>query len=584
MDHVFISYSHDDSAFAAEVKRQLESTGMLHIWLDGTSIPPGEKWSAKIEEAIRNAYAVLLIVSPSSARSPHVNYEVGFASALNLKILPLLYRELESESQNIPHLTQHQWLHFNNPRAYPWDMLHQMLERFRQEHSRALSSIQIIMKGFYETFEPEDCAKRLSQLAEIDDPAAYEELIRAVGHQMRPVKVAALSILAAITNPGNPVALPTLEGTLTNLHVPIRQETVKVLAKIGLPAIRLLVQALHDSDKSVSILATNALLSIGGEAVLPVLQTVRDNRTEYQVRGLLRRMGDEAIPNLAKALHEENGTIRETAATVLNTKGRRGVWALLDGFQSKSAPVRLSAVRGLSGIDDRQAIKTLEVALKTDEVPLIRQEAVQSLGKTGTQEVIAPLIEGLDDHESSVVRKVRDILKQLRDVAIPELENLLLTGQTRERVLAARALQSLADPATIKTLADALSDRERDVRQAAIQALAAIGEEAVVPLMTIALDERERRRVSAVFVLNEINDARAKPVLLKGLADRNSATLRQACAFGLGELGAFDAVGSLSRALSDIDPNVQRAAAEALKKIDTAESRRAYEQWKRKHA
>lgn len=584
MDHVFISYSHDDLVFATELKRHLESTGTLHIWLDGASIPPGEKWSARIEDAIRDAYAVLLILSPSSARSPHVNYEVGFASALKLKTLPLLYRELESESQIITHLTQLQWLRFDNPTAYPWDMLHQILERIRQEHSRALSSIQIIMKGFYETFDPEDCARRLSQLADIDDPAAYEELIRAVGHQMRPVKVAALSILATITNPGDKRALSTLEGTLTNLHVPIRQETVKVLAKIGLPAIRLLGQALHDSDRSVSMLATNALLSIGGEAVLPILQTVRDNRTESQVRGVLRRMGDEAIPSLAKALHEENGTIRETAATVLNTKGSRGVWALLDGFQSKSAPVRLSAVRGLSGIDDRQAIRTLEVALKTDEIPLIRQEAVQALGKTGTQEVIGPLLEGLDDHESGVVKRVRDILKQLRDVAIPELEKLLATGQMRERVLAARALQSLADPATIKALTEALSDRERDVRQAAIQALAAIGEEAVAPLIAVALDERDRRRIAAVFVLNEIGDPRAKPALLKGLADKNSATLRHACAFGLGELGAFDAVGDLTRALKDIDSNVQRAAAEALKKIDTAESRKAYEQWKRRHA
>ncbi|MBL8156075.1 MAG: HEAT repeat domain-containing protein, partial [Anaerolineae bacterium] len=228
--------------------------------------------------------------------------------------------------------------------------------------------------------------------------------------------------------------------------------------------------------------------------------------------------------------------------------------------------------------------RTLEVALKTDEVPLIRQEAVHSLGKTGTQEVIAPLIEGLDDHESSVVRKVRDILKQLRDIAIPELEKLLTTGQTRERVLAARALQSLADPATIKTLLTALSDPDREVRQAVIQALAAIGEEAVTPLIAIANDEKDRRRVSAVFVLNEIGDPRAKPVLLKGLTDRNSATLRHACAFGLGELGAFDAVGPLTRALNDVDPNVQRAAAEALKKIDTAESRKAYEQWRRRHA
>jgi HEAT repeat protein len=295
-------------------------------------------------------------------------------------------------------------------------------------------------------------------------------------------------------------------------------------------------------------------------------------------------MGDEAIPNLAKALHDESSTIRETAAVVLNAKGIRGLPALLDGFRSGSPPVRLSAVRGMSGIEDRRAIQTLGVALKTDEIPLIRQEAVQALGKTGTQEVIAPLIEGLDDHELSVVKKVRDILKQLRDVAMPELEVLLKTGRMPERLLAARALQSMADPDTIPALIEAISDREREVRQAVIQALAAIGEEAVDPLIAIANDEKDKRRVSAVFALNEIGDSRAKPVLLKGLADKNSATLRHACAFGLGELGAFDAVVPLTRALNDIDKDVQRAAAAALKKIDTAESRRAYEQWKRRHA
>lgn len=583
MDHVFISYSHDDMAFATELKQHLESTGTLHIWLDGASIPPGEQWSPKIEDAIREAYAVLLILSPSSARSPHVNYEVGFAAALKLKTLPLLYRELESDSQIVNHLTQLQWLRFDNPAAYPWDTLHQILEGIRREHNRALSSIEIIMKGFYETFEPEVCKKRLSQLAEIDDPAAYTELIRAVGHQMRPVKAAALSILASITNPGNPLALPTLESTLTNLNESIRQETVKVLARIGLPAVSLLVHALHDSDKSVSMLASNGLLQIGQESVLPMLQSVRDNRTESRVRSVLRQMADEAIPGLAKALHHENATVRETAAAVLNAKGIRGLPALLDGFRSGSAPVRLSAVRGMSGIDDRRAIETLEAAIRTDTVPLVRQEAVQSLGKTGTQEVVRPLVVGLHDSEAVVVKTARRTLIELRDLALPELINMLQMGSLEERMLAARGLKELADPGSIDALLEALYLHDSKLQQAVIHALAAIGKPAVEPLIRVAGDEKDERRIWAVFALNDIRDPRAKPVLLRGLPDR-TPRIRQACAFGLGELGqaASDAVGPLVRALNDSDKDVQRAAAEALKKIGIPEARAAYEQWRRK--
>lgn len=74
---VFVSYSHKDKDLKDKVVTQLrvlEAGGQLHVW-DDDVINAGEDWFDKIEEAIKNASAAILLVSANFLTSEFIHRE-----------------------------------------------------------------------------------------------------------------------------------------------------------------------------------------------------------------------------------------------------------------------------------------------------------------------------------------------------------------------------------------------------------------------------------------------------------------------------------------------------------------------------
>jgi hypothetical protein len=100
-DHrVFISYSHDDSAFVVQLSRDLRSMGQ-NVWLDKWEILAGESIVDKIfSEGLSEATAFLIVLSNSSARSNWVREELGFATIKRIeryaKVIPILIDPIDS--------------------------------------------------------------------------------------------------------------------------------------------------------------------------------------------------------------------------------------------------------------------------------------------------------------------------------------------------------------------------------------------------------------------------------------------------------------------------------------------------------
>lgn len=92
--YVFLSYSRKDSKFAMSIANDLKKQG-FNVWVDRTHIPGGKHWDSHIEEALKNSYVVVLIVSPASAASDNVRDEVSFAQNINTHIIPAIYQETE---------------------------------------------------------------------------------------------------------------------------------------------------------------------------------------------------------------------------------------------------------------------------------------------------------------------------------------------------------------------------------------------------------------------------------------------------------------------------------------------------------
>jgi 3',5'-cyclic AMP phosphodiesterase CpdA len=88
---VFISYSHDDRAFANRLTSDLRRRG-IKVYID-ERLQVGEGWRKQLAVAIETTDAFVLIMSPPSVASEYVEWELGTAQALDKKIFPLMYRE-----------------------------------------------------------------------------------------------------------------------------------------------------------------------------------------------------------------------------------------------------------------------------------------------------------------------------------------------------------------------------------------------------------------------------------------------------------------------------------------------------------
>lgn len=65
------------------------------VWLDQLSIEPGSQWDRAIEDALKSASCMLLILSPASAKSKNVMDEVNFALDEDKTLVPVLYQDCE---------------------------------------------------------------------------------------------------------------------------------------------------------------------------------------------------------------------------------------------------------------------------------------------------------------------------------------------------------------------------------------------------------------------------------------------------------------------------------------------------------
>jgi hypothetical protein len=119
-------------------------------------------------------------------------------------------------------------------------------------------------------------------------------------------------------------------------------------------------------------------------------------------------------------------------------------------------------------------LKIVCAVLETDKDPLVRAAAAEALGKIGDPRAIPPLIKALDD-ERYMVRW--DAVKALGELkagpAIPNLERVAKTDrQSDVRLAAVNVLGKIGGKEAIGPLIDVLSDKDENIAYFASQNLA----------------------------------------------------------------------------------------------------------------
>jgi 6-phosphogluconolactonase/glucosamine-6-phosphate isomerase/deaminase len=99
-DRIFISYQRNSLSFVLTLSRYLESHG-VKVWYAPRNIKFGAFWASKLNEAISNCKALLLLYSDEADKSLHVLREVNLADTYHKTILWVKFSEEETHSVNL---------------------------------------------------------------------------------------------------------------------------------------------------------------------------------------------------------------------------------------------------------------------------------------------------------------------------------------------------------------------------------------------------------------------------------------------------------------------------------------------------
>lgn len=420
-----------------------------------------------------------------------------------------------------------------------------------------------------------------------DDEKSYliqESAVRALGETKCPIAVPALlvalenSMYSNVQNATEEAlvrigkaAVPELVKELEYKHLVddtvtmyIRDKAAEILGDIGpaakdsLPKLKELMKNCEDEtelkkaierigqestkieEENTSVVALNYDIREMSTGLINLLANKNGYASEPVARTIIY-IGEPAIPELIKALDNEDWRICSAGATVLGDMGLRTedvTSSLIKKLEHKNWFVRISSAYAISKVtgDIKRTIPILTEALKHDD-PEVRNAAAYAIGNIGpvAKDAVPALIVALKDDrvrlsaENALIKMgpvARDAVPALIKIFESEDEHWFL------RVQAAIALGRIgpAAEAAVPALVKALKN-EYHISTAAL-GLAGIGEPAVPALIDVLEHYSDNYSIAwhATYALRKMGPAArdAVPVLIKVLDSKENDVRLQA--------------------------------------------------------
>ena len=521
MRHVFVSYAREDAGFAALVADEL-ARSEFRAWRKHASHAGGGV-NGEVEIAIREALAVVAILSPVLAPSAPANYEWAFALGSGVPVLPVLLGVVEADLH--PRLRTLQYLDFSNRNERPWRLLMQSLNKLEsaqrpttvhvprdappviQQAARALDSANA-----------EERAAALASLGQMNHPAVAEVLAEAVRHPVQQVRFGAAVHLAAHRDAR---AVPAL---LDGIRTGYPKVEPWMLGGIGPSAVPALLGAMGDANNEVQRAASVQLGRIGGpEAIAALMDRLGDpdaNKRRHAAGGLSYAADAAAIPALLAAVHDSDRSVRRSVVDALVKCAAKAptyddvIPALIEALDDEYNQVAINATEGLAMVRDPRAIAALVRAALTSNDDQVRTFSRNALGAIGA--AAAPdLREAASNPEPRTLYRVINLLNEIHD----ESDFPLFIEATRHedpdvRNAAVSALWRNRVKPGVPALIERLNDDDHHIRKMTVQALAEIRDPRAIPALIQCLNDEEEEFVSsAAGALSEIGTREARNAL-----------------------------------------------------------------------
>jgi TIR domain-containing protein/HEAT repeat protein len=350
MAHVFISYKSEDHEFAFELKQRIEDTG-FSTWIDKDWLRAGEDWREEIEDAIKNSFAMILIMTPKAAESKFVIYEFAFAWALGVKVIPIMHKRIELRDFH-PRLEGRQYEDLQ--KAEVSVKLSTQLRKLETTYS-SRDAIRRANMDLSDS-DPHKRTNAIRTLGQMKGGAAREALAEAVHHDIQDVRFDAAFELARLKDSR---ALPgILEALYGQTSYDLQHQPALSLANLGNEGMPGLINLLEHQNAQLRYLAA-------------------------QMLGQTGFLSSQSVPPLINILlNDPDGNMRSAAA------------------------------HSLGEIGDKTATESLQIALK-DDVAGVRENAATALGKLGDSKAVSGLKAALTDKYTNVIRAVVTALRRI---------------------------------------------------------------------------------------------------------------------------------------------------------------------------
>ncbi len=307
------------------------------------------------------------------------------------------------------------------------------------------------------------------------------------------------------------------------------------------------------------------------EELLDALTAERD-RQWNEPAAELGRLGEAAVAPLVRVLRDPESsawTRRKVAWTLGYTGSEQAVEPLIEALGDPAVEVRRAAASALGDIGE-PAIAPLARVLREAGAEL-RLEAAIAVGRIEPNAATEAILVTAVGDEDPNVRWVAGLALGARghEKAVGALIEILRHGEEYDQTRAARFMGEMKAVEAVDALVGALDEGVWSVRLAARDALVEIGDAAVAPLLMAAADGNRRVRMKAASALGRLGSERAVGVLLVALKDRDWM-IRDEAAVALARIRSEKAVGPLIAALKDPDGETRQAAAWILGEMEAA--------------
>ena len=374
---------------------------------------------------------------------------------------------------------------------------------------------------------PEIRSFSASTLGEIGNPRAVPVLITGLSDSDWNVRRSSAYALTEIGERG----VDKIAEALKSPNDDVRYWVTRILESIGEPGVPYLVNALNDTNKEIRYFSAKALgTSFSSSVARDLIKALGDEVWSVRKAAAesLCRLENLQIEEVLRFLSSDNEDIRYWITYVIKEIGHNHVEQIAEAMRRGDSELRLFSAQAAGMIENEPVLLDALISALRDDSEWVRIYAAISLGQSGDERSIVPLIRCFSDRNSEVHRNCVAAFKRMDEKVYKELIKCTESEDSDLRKNSALALGEMRELRGLDYIIMLLEDSEPSVRMSATEALGSFPCSKVRAVLNHALGDSDLKvRLSAIKAIGNLGEeSDALALMIYGSKQKEGAETR----------------------------------------------------------